>query len=115
MHIFSDLIGYIGFFGGISAVILASSKARIDKMRAERQLWQQPASSSDSVVLAELKAMRQQIEEMQSTSHQFDLSFDAALNRLEERVSRVETKTAVIPAVSVPVEQLQHIGQGTTR
>ncbi len=100
MHIFSDIIGYIGFFGGISAIILASSKARIDKMRAERQLWQQPGQQSDTAVLAELKAMQQQIAEMQSTSHQFDLSFDEALNRLESRVSRIETKAAAVSTTS---------------
>ena len=113
MHIFSDIIGYIGFFGGISAVILASSKARIDKMRAERQIWQQPATS-DPALLEEMKAMRQQMGEMQSTSHQFDLSFDAALNRLEERVSRVETKTTETrtPAVVHRDEPLQRNGLG---
>ena len=115
MHIFSDLLGYIGWFGGISGLILAVSKARIDKLRAERQVWQQPAQPNDPAVLEELKAMRQQMEQMQSTGHSFDLSFDAALNRLEERVSRVETKVAVTPSVLAPAEQLQHVGQGPAR
>ncbi|MGI4789374.1 MAG: hypothetical protein ACRYFS_11065 [Janthinobacterium lividum] len=46
---------------------------------------------SDSV-LEEVRALRLQMEQMQSTCHQVDLSFDAALNRLEERVQRVEMK-----------------------
>ncbi|MGI4789969.1 MAG: hypothetical protein ACRYFS_14100, partial [Janthinobacterium lividum] len=111
-HAIGDILECLGFFGGISLIVLASSKAKIDKMKAERQLWQQPAQQNDTAVLAELKAMKQQISEMQSTGHQFDISFDAALNRLEERVSRVETKVAVPPAVSVPTEQYQRNGQG---
>ena len=94
VHAISDILECLGFFGGISLLVLASSKAKIDKMKAERQLWQQPAQYSDTAVLTELKTMQQHMAEMQSTSHQFDLSFDAALNRLEERVNRLETKSA---------------------
>ena len=43
-------------------------------------------------VLEEVRALRLQMEQMQSTCHQFDLSFDAALTRLEERIHRVEMK-----------------------
>ena len=97
MHMLNDLLQFVGYFGGVSAVILAISKARIDRMKAERQIWQQPAAASDPALLEEMKAMRRQMSEMQNTGHQFDISFDAALNRLEERVSRVETKTAAVP------------------
>ncbi len=31
---------------------------------------------------------------MHSTSHQFDISFDEALSRVEGRVNRLETKSA---------------------
>ena len=112
MHMLNDLLQFVGYFGGFSAVILAISKARIDRMKAERQTWQTPAAATDPALLEELKAMRRQMSEMQNTGHQFDLSFDAALNRLEERVSRVETKVAVPAAVSAPAEQFQRIGQG---
>ncbi|MGI4789375.1 MAG: hypothetical protein ACRYFS_11070, partial [Janthinobacterium lividum] len=91
VHTINDILGFVGFFGAFSLVILANSKAKIDRMKTERQMWQQPAQQNDTAVLAELKAMKQQISEMQSIGHQFDISFDAALNRLEERVSRVET------------------------
>ena len=111
MHVFSDIIGYIGFFGGISAIILASSKARIDKMRAERQLWQQPGQQSDTAVLAELKALRQQMAELQSTGHQFDISFDEALNRMESRVNRLETKSAVSTTTSTDMPNTLRNGQ----
>ncbi len=82
--------------GGIAGIIAASGWARAVNVRAERA--HQAASASDaaqdSAMLAELKAMRQQMEQMQSTSHGFDLSFDEALNRMEGRVGRLETKSA---------------------
>lgn len=56
-------------------------------------------STADSV-LSELRALRLQMEQMQSTCHQFDLSFDAALTRLEERVHRVEIKQAATVAAA---------------
>jgi hypothetical protein len=49
-------------------------------------------TGDEGSVLAEVQALRRQMEQMQSTGHQFDLSFDAALTRLEERVHRVEIK-----------------------
>ena len=49
-----------------------------------------------------MKAMRQQMEQMQSTSHQFDISFDEALNRLEGRINRLETKSAVTSTAISP-------------
>lgn len=112
MHALSDLLQFLGFFGGIGLIVLANSKAKIDRMKAERQLWQQPVPSTDTAVLAELKAMQQQIAEMQSTGHQFDLSFDAALNRLEERVSQVEAKSATryTPDVT-PEDVAQRLGR----
>lgn len=110
LHGLSECLQALGFFGGIGLIILASNKAKIDKIKAERQAWQQSAAPQGDAVAAELRALKQQVGEMQSTSHQFDLSFDAALSRLEERVSRVETKTAVISATPPQTEEAQHVG-----
>jgi hypothetical protein len=90
--------------GGIAAVIGAAGWAKAERIRAERLGRTEPSSitTPDSVVLSELKAMQQKMAEMHSTSHQFDISFDEALNRLEGRVGRLETKSAA--AVSVTTE-----------
>ena len=92
----------LSIFGGISLIISAATRARIERIQAERAMWQ-PAHMSapqSDTILTELKALKQQVAEMQSTSHQFDISFDAALSRLEGRVDRLETRTAtvVVPA-----------------
>lgn len=90
----------LSIFGGISLVVWASTKARIARMMADRASQFTGTLPQDGAVLAELKAMKQQMAEMHSTSHQFDLSFDDALNRLEGRVSRIETKAATRTAVT---------------
>lgn len=84
----------LGLFGGISLLVWTSTKAKIARIRAEREGTSASALPQDGAVLAELKAQQKQMAEMHSTSHQFDLSFDEALNRLEGRVSRIETKSA---------------------
>lgn len=52
-------------------------------------------------VRAELGALRDQIELLRDTTSKFDLSFDAALTRLEGRMDSVETR--VDAPVGIPV------------
>jgi hypothetical protein len=51
----------------------------------------------DAAALAdELRALRVQVTEMRETASAFDLSFDAALERLDRRVERVEQKSEYV-------------------
>lgn len=97
-----DLTGALitfGTFGGIALIIWTSMMGKIARIKAEAEARRITAAPlPDTSVLAELRAMRQQMEQMQSTSHQFDISFDEALNRLEGRINRLETKSAVSTA-----------------
>ena len=45
----------------------------------------------------DLQALRQEIQALRETSMQYDLSFDAALQRLEQRVARTEQSTTFRP------------------
>lgn len=116
LHVLADLIECVGvfgsIFGGISLVILAGNKAKIDKMRAEREIMQQSLAPRSELSSTDVQGLKEQISEMQNTSHQFDISFDAALSRLEERVSRVETKVAASSSSTSQSEQYQRTGQG---
>lgn len=82
-------------------------------MMAERQNSSANALPQDGAVLAELKAMKQQMAEMHSTSHQFDLSFDETLNRLESRVGRLETKSATRGAATEDTAVVQKNGRSS--
>jgi hypothetical protein len=102
----------LGSFGGVSLIIWTSVQAKIARIKAEAEAHQVTAAPMPSdTVLAELKAMRQQMDQMQSTSHEFDISFDGALSRLEGRVGRLETKSAASVA-NAPADATLRNGQG---
>ena len=93
----NDILQPLAVFGGIAMVIWASAKAKLEHRKLDMRQGQPLETRSplaEDRVLAELKAMQQQMAEMQSTGHQFDISFDEALNRLEGRINRLETKSA---------------------
>lgn len=126
-----DVLQPLAVFGGIAMVIWASAKAKLEHrkldMMSGRQ--QQPSQASqaapegnqfplvsgakqDSAVLAELRGLKQQISEMQSTGHQFDLAFDAALERMEQRVAHLETKSISVSAAAADAPTILRNGQG---
>lgn len=55
------------------------------------------AAQPSSQVAEELSKMRREMAELRETSTKFDMSFDAALTRLEQRVDRIEDGNAVAP------------------
>lgn len=113
LHGLAECLQALGFFGGISLIILAGNKAKIDKMRAEREIMQQSLAPRAESSSAELQALKQQVSEMQNTSHQFDISFDEALSRMEGRVGRLETKSAASVA-NAPAEATLRNGNSST-
>jgi hypothetical protein len=94
--------------GGFAGIIATIAWAKGGPARAQGRTLA-AANGRDDAVLAELKALRGQVQEIQSTGHQFDISFDATLTRLEERVNRLETKSA---AATANDETRQRIGVG---
>ena len=51
---------------------------------------------------ADMQALRQEIQALRETSMQYDLSFDAALQRLEQRVIRTEQAMQPVAQTVVP-------------
>ncbi len=110
--VIDDIATPISIFGGIALVIWASAKAKLEHRKLDMQRGQ-PLETRSSIpedkILVEMKAMRQQMEQMQSTGHQFDLSFDEALNRMEGRINRLETKVSGQSAQPASEETLQRL------
>jgi hypothetical protein len=105
-QIVGTVLVILSAFGGIAGIVGVAGWARAERIRTEAHAGRHaaPAAPQDAVLI-ELKALKRQIAEMQSTGHQFDLSFDAALGRLENRVDRLETKAA-----ATTEEALQRVG-----
>ncbi len=99
--------------GGVAAIIGAAGWAKAERIRAERMGRAEVASDTAqaSAVLTELKALKQQMAEMHSTSHQFDISFDEALSRMEGRVGRMETKSAAGTSATTDAPAILRNGQ----
>ena len=59
-------------------------------------------NSLDNNMAAELRSIKDQLVDLRDTTTRFDMSFDAALQRLETRLTSVETRTSSmsVPAVA---------------
>lgn len=64
-------------------------------------------------VKTELHRMQEEIQSLRNTSTKFDMSFDAALERLEQRMDRVEERQGVTAAVTetAAAQQQQVVGR----
>lgn len=51
-------------------------------------------------IAVEIAALRQEVAALRETTTRFDMSFDAALTRLEQRVDHIDAESAVMPAAS---------------
>jgi hypothetical protein len=50
----------------------------------------------DQSVLTELQSLRAQMTDLRDTTTRYDMSFDAALQRIESRVGHLETRVAAV-------------------
>ena len=102
------------FFGGGAFLLLSfyafsrwlGIKLKEAEARTEQRV-KQSAISPETLenILSELKALKQQVSQAQDSNNEFNLSFDTALTRLEQRVTRVEEKSVVHSAATVRLEE----------
>ena len=84
------ILGVI-FVGLVSIIgILAWHMQELEKIRA-RQGSEGTVQDSDEL-RAELNALKEQVLALRDTTTKFDLSFDSALDSMEERMKRVEER-----------------------
>lgn len=84
------ILGVI-FVGLVSIIgVLAWHKQELEKIRA-RKGGEGTVQLSDEL-RAELNALKEQVLALRDTTTKFDLSFDSALDSMEERMKRVEER-----------------------
>lgn len=71
------------------AGIITWHRQQIEKIRASKPTTN---SNLDAAVLAELNQVKEQLLALRDTTTKFDLSFDASLDKMEERMKRVEER-----------------------
>ena len=95
----------------ISAVVLGIGSDVVKRViksqerRLEIRLRAQQGQNED--VTRQVEALRAEIASLRDTSTEFDMSLEHAVERLEERVGRMETKGAVMPTTPPQNEQVQ--------
>jgi hypothetical protein len=85
-----DIVGLVAVlmtFGIPMVAIITSHQRKLAEIRANTPTHQAPANTS------EIEALRRQIAELRDTTTNFDLSFDTALQRIEQRVTHLEQKS----------------------
>ncbi len=94
----------LGIGSGIVQSILKSQERRL-----ELRLQAQQGKNED--VTRQIDALRAEIADLRDTSTQFDMSLEHSVERLEERVGRVETKTAPFAVRSTSATQSEETQQ----
>ena len=90
------LIAVSGLFGWIPIAVYFKHKIRLEEVKAQR------GSQGDAATSQALQELRREVTVLRETTTKFDMSFDAALTRLEERVDRIENRPAdAVPTVNV--------------
>jgi hypothetical protein len=82
------LVAILAGFGIPVTAIWTSHREKMARIMAER------GTNLPPNVVAELKALREEVMNLRETTTRFDMSFDAALSRLEGRVDSIETQQA---------------------
>lgn len=91
------------FGGGIIQRVLSTWEKRME-MQAQRQQGQNDA------VTQQLAAVRAELAALRDTSTQFDMSVEQSIQRLEERVGRMESKAPAYVTPPPSEEQSQQAG-----
>ncbi len=92
----------LGIGSGIVQLLLKSSERRM-----ELRLKAQQGQSGD--LMQQIKALRAEIAALRDTTTQYDLTNDLIVQRLEERLSRIEIKTTAQSARSEEPRQRTRI------
>ncbi len=85
-----ELIGLITVVLALSIPIVAIWTGHKRQMV---ELQMQQGNTLDSNLRAELDAMRNEIRSLRDTTTQYDISFDTALQRMDQRVGLLEQKS----------------------
>ena len=114
-HIVFDLL-VLALMVPLSAIVLGvgsnivQSILKSQERRIELRLKAQKGQNGD--VANQLEALRAEIAALRDTTTQYDLTNDQIVQHLEERLGRIEIKTASQSARSSSEETRQRIGQG---
>jgi len=87
MEHMTGLIAVLCVFGIPLTAIWTSHRRKMLELQLQLR------GQGDNGLRAEIESLRQEVRSLRDTSMQYDLSFDTALQRMEQRVERMERGT----------------------
>ncbi len=81
---FVALAAVLCLFGWMPITAFYKSKIRLEELKLQQK------QGTDASTLDAVEQLRREVQALRETSTKFDLSFDAGLSRLEDRMNRVE-------------------------
>ncbi len=96
-------------FLGFAMIIGAHSgmKAILHHRLKMAEIRVKGVQSNDASVQAAIEELRSEVRQLRDTTMRYDMSFDAALTRMEERVDRIETRTTYTTTTNDPLARLR--------
>ncbi len=88
------IVAILAVFGVPVVAIVTEHRRKMAEIKART------AQGLSSEVRAELTEIKNQLAELRETTTKFDMSMDAAMDRLERRVERMETRTVAATAAT---------------
>jgi hypothetical protein len=98
---FIGLIAVLGVFGIPIVAIWTGHRQKVLEMQLQLR------QKGDASVHASIEALREEVRQLKDTTMQYDLSFDSALQRMEQRVDGVERRVNEVSG-----NQIVSIGRG---
>ena len=89
-------------FGWIPLKVVLNHRLKMAEIKARG------IQNHDAGTLAAIEQIRDEVRQLRDTAMRYDMSFDAALTRMEERVDRIETRsytTTEDPLIRLRTEQ----------
>lgn len=83
---FVALTAVVCLFGWIPITAVYKNKIRLEELRLQQK------QGGDAATLHAVEELRREVQTLRETATKFDLSFDAGLSRLEDRMDRVEAE-----------------------
>lgn len=108
-----DFLNLVGILGGTCVMLTPVFIVRLVLRHREKLTALQNKVNGSPALIEELAAMRQELSALRETTTRFDMSFDAALSRVENRLHSVEqnqaNESASTYTTSPPYEETQTV------
>jgi hypothetical protein len=93
MHFFEFILAVVALVGGTLFLLSPVMIVKAVLQHREKMASLRFGAEGSPALLEEMQRLRQEVAELRETTTRFDMSFDAGLARVEDRLTTVEQET----------------------